>query len=433
MNHIIPALADLPTMPKFLAKLRRLTRARNVASSSAEGRSSKPGTVLDPPPGSAPHGPCAHRDAGATARTTNTAAARLGAAHRATPTITLETLPPELRRQILFATIDLEDLRALVLASPVFYQQYLLDRKPLLGAALTAALGYPSLLAEAYAGQASSSLYPPGVLETNPFLTIQFQYTYRSLRTATTPTILQKACEADLASMVFFYRCVVRPLVTECATRFRKNYGASPELEDLSSTERMRLTRALYRFQLYCNLYVPGRGAERMWLRFQDLEILKGFFGMFTPWEIEEIDCLNHVLLQARGEVTVLGKILRRVPRHKDKNQYMEQAVSARICQVLRWTIQSSRRVLYPSPADQAEARREVSRFTGDREDGPPLAWAVMWQGLYRNRYGSLIPDNLKLWGYVFWDGEWLLSTPVKEAFLETWKAHLPVVRSIIG
>jgi hypothetical protein len=53
----------------------------------------------------------------------------------ATRTTTLEGLPAELRRRILAHVAgDLGSLTALTLASPVLYQQYLLDRKALLGA-----------------------------------------------------------------------------------------------------------------------------------------------------------------------------------------------------------------------------------------------------------------------------------------------------------
>jgi hypothetical protein len=43
----------------------------------------------------------------------------------------LESLPPEIRLQLL-SILELEELRALVHASPVFHQQYLLDRRSLL-------------------------------------------------------------------------------------------------------------------------------------------------------------------------------------------------------------------------------------------------------------------------------------------------------------
>jgi hypothetical protein len=40
-------------------------------------------------------------------------------------------MPAELRREILSHVEDVDDLMALVTASPVFYQQYLLERESL--------------------------------------------------------------------------------------------------------------------------------------------------------------------------------------------------------------------------------------------------------------------------------------------------------------
>ena len=409
-------------MPDFLTKLRGRTRLRSVASCSAGSGPSKLGPIPDPTPGSV---------------AANTTMARQNPA----PTVTLETLPPEIRRQILFMTADLEDLRALVLASPIFYQQYLLDRKPLLSAALITELESPILLADAYAVQTSSSLYPPGVLKPDPVLTRRFLGGYSAQRATTSSALLQQASETDLAAMVNFYRCLVRPLVTECAARFLSNHNASPELGVVSKTERLRLSRALYRFQLYCNLFGPGLPGGRLRVGVYEVEVQIRFFGLFESWEVEEIDCLNHLFLHDRtDDGTVMGKILRRNTRHKGKRvatgrmqQYMDQATTADIKEVLDWRIQADRRSFHTLPADQAEERREVSRFSGDGEGGPPLAWAIMWQGRYSNRYGSLIPDSLKQWGYVFWDGERILWTPVKHGLLQTWKAHLPVFRAFVG
>jgi hypothetical protein len=71
---------------------------------------------------------------------------------------------------------------------------------------------------------------------------------------------------------------------------------------------------------------------------------------------------------------------------------------------ILDWTSQDMRRREHPSEEDRAEARRERLPFLGDAEDGPPLAWVIVWRGRYSNEYGSVIDRRLKTWGYVFWD-----------------------------
>ncbi|KAK4143151.1 uncharacterized protein C8A04DRAFT_29168 [Dichotomopilus funicola] len=58
----------------------------------------------------------------------------------------LEQLPPEIRRQVLF-NFDLDDLKAIVFASPVFYQQYCLDRQAILRNSLDLSIGSAAISA----------------------------------------------------------------------------------------------------------------------------------------------------------------------------------------------------------------------------------------------------------------------------------------------
>lgn len=79
---------------------------------------------------------------------------------------------------------------------------------------------------------------------------------------------------------------------------------------------------------------------------------------------------------------------------------------------------QTTRRNLYPSESDAAEARRERLPFSGDIQHGPPLAWVVGWSGRYVNRYGPAIPAPLKAWGHVFWDRRRLIESKGLNAVL---------------
>lgn len=60
----------------------------------------------------------------------------------------LENLPADIRRYLLF-TLDYEELKTLINASPIYHQQYLLDRQCLRHSCLERTLGYIS--ADAYA------------------------------------------------------------------------------------------------------------------------------------------------------------------------------------------------------------------------------------------------------------------------------------------
>lgn len=60
----------------------------------------------------------------------------------------LENLPADIRRYLLF-TLDYEELKTLINASPIYHQQYLLNRQCLRHSCLERTLGYIS--ADAYA------------------------------------------------------------------------------------------------------------------------------------------------------------------------------------------------------------------------------------------------------------------------------------------
>lgn len=171
-----------------------------------------------------------------------------------TSSATLDTLPAELRSQILSYISELEDLKALVHASPVFHQQYLLNREVLLGRLLETTLG--NVLVDAYAVQISASLYEPG-RKLPKRIVRQFIETYVEF-CSTPDTILDQCSTEDLASMAWFYSSVARPLSLDCPALFCQNLDAPLEAGSLSKTERIRFLRALYRFQLYCNLLGTG-------------------------------------------------------------------------------------------------------------------------------------------------------------------------------
>jgi hypothetical protein len=94
--------------------------------------------------------------------------------------------------------------------------------------------------------------------------------------------------------MATFYQSVARPLSLKCAVLFLHHLDPSFEVSSLSGTEQTRLLRALYRFQLYCNLFCQGPqpGRYRVVTRLDLPEALALFFGGFNPWEVEETDCI---------------------------------------------------------------------------------------------------------------------------------------------
>jgi hypothetical protein len=293
-------------MPSRLSKFKLFARFRERANAANTNRAHHSDDNAGPAPGAAPAVSPDQRPRPPqpdVAVTTNTCTATAGntivdvdidvaIATQPTPTASvLETLPSELRLQVLSHISDLDDLKALILASPVFYQQYRPDRKHVLSQVLVSTLG--NLLAEAYAVQRSATLYsPPRPLPLDTLL--QFIGNSTSMRFAPAELVLQECTLADLVDMAAFHQSVARPLSRKCAAIFLQHLDPSLEVGSLSGTEQTRLLRALYRFQLYCNLFGqgPNPGGYRAVPQLEPSERLVLLFGAFKPWEVEEVDCI---------------------------------------------------------------------------------------------------------------------------------------------
>jgi hypothetical protein len=174
------------------------------------------------------------------------------------------------------------------------------DRRGLLGRSLKATLG--NVLVDAYAAHTSASWRTAGrALGLDPqdesAAVRLFMNNYVALRSVSPDQLLAEVTttttEDHLAAMASFYRSLASPLASQCAALFLRHLDPSLRVGSLSRTERTRLLRALYRFQLYCNLL--GVGAEGYYFEEPPLpmaDILPVFFCVFRPWEIEEIDCV---------------------------------------------------------------------------------------------------------------------------------------------
>ena len=84
--------------------------------------------------------------------------------------------------------------------------------------------------------------------------------------------------------------------------------------------------RALYHFQLYCNLFGVGRykpvSVRR--LNFEPDDIMRLFLNVFEPWEVEEMACIHNF---ARWEV---DQVFRRVSLDVYENSKLDIAANDR-------------------------------------------------------------------------------------------------------
>lgn len=219
-----------------------------------------------------------------------------------TPSSRLECLPAELRCQILSSFSNLDDLKSTAHASPVLYQQYRADRKIILDSVLRQTLG-DKVFVDAYAVQKSLPLEGPAELPVNlgvQFFMMEYQKHYSG------PSLISSECTVeDLIGMAAFYTSTIKPLLVSIPAMLLRNLNRSLQLGSLSSTERTRITRALYRFQMWCNLYgTSDIAAARDW-PLDPFDMLMYFFEIFHPWEIEEISCIHTFFMEMYDRIFV--------------------------------------------------------------------------------------------------------------------------------
>ncbi|KAL7819904.1 hypothetical protein V8C26DRAFT_427314 [Trichoderma gracile] len=398
----------------------------------------------------------------------------------------LEGLPCLIQHNVL-ARLDLCDIDSLARASPVLYRLVKRDRASLIYRRLKSTLG--SVLVDAYAAYQTS--FPPWTNSIRDLPVVEpFLQSYANRRRfdKTGPS-LNDLSEKAIIGMWTFHTTIVEPLVDVYARLALQNLSghlenksheayqpnwipdgdgpdaSSPE-PPLSPTERMRILRAMYRFQLYGHIFgsqgrTRPRFGEDEYVSIDDVTRL--FFDLFEPWEFEEIASFSwHVYHTWDAVCTTFGDEIRETsplfefvspPGGKRlKNHHVSDHVvggtasrglrplhaisfvggdAARrikvMHEVLAWpTIEYSDlgiswstyflkyRKRNPTERDWKEVRGDRLPFNGDGESDelqlrPPAAWVMLWGGRYSNV--RWVHWDLQDWGYVMWDKERIDAT----------------------
>ncbi|KJK62633.1 hypothetical protein P875_00095165 [Aspergillus parasiticus SU-1] len=394
----------------------------------------------------------------------------------------VEDLPPEVRHHLL-SMLELETLKALLYASPVYHQQYLLARKRLLCESLETTLRSATIDAYAvYQSGLADFLHSRTKEKVNMFL-----QSYQDQRGLYPYSIPSEMCGIDeLVDLAASYFSIVKPLAQYYTSWALGNLAAETDKprsdEPLSKMEETRLIRALYRFQLCCNLFGVGchKSSQIQRLSFDSVEIGTIFLDLFEPWEVEEICCIytfakeryNQIFNDIRWDVheenpkfegqrpptpegafdldnswirdsllkgtiscglDLLHMVIFEIKDHTHLVTTMQQHISWPTGNFLEGealgeSAQSQRRQEHPSNRDLRQERRDPLPFQGDEVPDtngvrPPLAWTLIWRGSYSNLYGYYVQDVIRRWGYIMWDATRLDRTGAKELLARQWEA----------
>jgi hypothetical protein len=220
----------------------------------------------------------------------------------------LESLPSELRIEILLAITDLASLRSLIHASPSYHASYLgATRKKVLGQIALQQLDY-RLRVDALAAVRSGWFRDGRIKELQGHhlegekLT-SFLNDYGRARgdiyCANSEWLLFRT--TDEAITLIHLNNAVKRLAEEYCDSIADKMPQTEQHLDLSQMEKLRLYRAIYRFQTYCNFFSRRIHGEDRVRRVQ--HPIQRFFPSFPPWEVVEIACVWHYVLRRWGAI----------------------------------------------------------------------------------------------------------------------------------
>lgn len=214
------------------------------------------------------------------------------------PAKCIEGLPVEIKRQIMLCIPSLASLGAITRASPVFYSLFQSEPKNFIGNCLILSLGDAFLDASTAQAAMQDDFQRQRAdamrARREPGLIWPFLESYRK-RVAELPcnAWIHSISLPEAVQMARFHSSTVEPLVEHYASWALGNIGTSVTPTALSGTETMRIQRAMYRFQIVCNVFGNRIKDDNLSShRANSLGCLR-FLSGYEPWEIEEILCIN--------------------------------------------------------------------------------------------------------------------------------------------
>jgi hypothetical protein len=228
--------------------------------------------------------------------------------HRVASVSPLDSLPAEMRIEILLNMPDTQTLNSIIRASPMMLNQYLLDRPRILSACLEREMdGY---FVDAYANFKShaSQLGSP---RTNSMVE-DFVGSYQHWMSPKSRLDAKSIRPWIVQSMAYYHNNIARPLarrygfwalenlqregIAASAGGFLATPRRAKRVNDgggvvMSRSEEARILRAIYRCETYYNLFGYNGGVRHG--GFMPYKVDDMFFNLFNPWEAEAIACID--------------------------------------------------------------------------------------------------------------------------------------------
>ena len=202
----------------------------------------------------------------------------------------LEGLPIELQWIILQNLPCLPSLNAIVHASPSYHKAYMARRQYILAEVVSQDIGR-DMLFEASAVDKALRINSKDRLS----LEVRaFVKDYNVTRQVPTPISLGRLSLPHLiafSQLQYIVRFAVKDFCQATLSKHPLNRKEQEYIAPLSTNEARRISRAFYRFEIYCAIFSRPRKRKA------PSGICYLFLHQFPPWEVEEIACVRDYII----------------------------------------------------------------------------------------------------------------------------------------
>lgn len=216
------------------------------------------------------------------------------------PEVLLEGLPVEIHEFILLELPTLRSLDALVHASPHLHASYAQNRQAILRTCLLRTL--EDIAVDAHYCHVSGT----DTFQRNRDMDLIWDSfaTYQEARaSASTLTLIQQLPLEDLIVMARFHTGIIESLAERYAEWALAALSPLSDAAPPSKVETLRIYRALYHLQIFCNLCGHRTDSEHSMIRITDSLDRTQLLSHFPAWRVEEMLCIHKFAMDIYDQI----------------------------------------------------------------------------------------------------------------------------------
>ncbi|MCJ1244087.1 hypothetical protein MMC30_001285 [Trapelia coarctata] len=218
----------------------------------------------------------------------------------------MEQLPAELRIEVLRSIDDFSTLYSFIRVSKSLYSVFSAAKSSILSSVLERSIPI-DILTDALAVHSSSLLPVHDDKLTKDF--VASRWLGNSSPTYPPSQSAGFGCLAHFQHIIDWFTNDI------CKTFARNEPSLGVGSFPVSFEERVRISRAFYRIEIYCNLFKDTRVADDMTVYYTTDDQFELFLSHIPPWEVEEVACVHEYL---HNKLSVLDEAVREYEKNKN-------------------------------------------------------------------------------------------------------------------